>query len=103
MELIKFSGDLPILNPDTAARIAEFERATKEIKKKEEELKAEILREMEDKGILKLDTGALMISYVAPTEREVLDTKALRTELPDIFDTYVKLSPVKSSIRIKLR
>lgn len=31
------------------------------------------------------------------------NTKALREELPDIYDTYVKISPVKSSIRIKLK
>lgn len=58
---------------------------------------------MESKGIIKLDTDELTISYVAPTDRETLDTKALREELPDIYDTYVKISPVKSSIRIKLK
>ena len=58
---------------------------------------------MESKGIIKLDTDELTISYVAPTDRETLDTKALREELPDIYDTYAKISPVKSSIRIKLK
>lgn len=102
-ELITLTGDMAILNPETAAKVAEFERLAKEVKTKEDELKKAILLEMESKGVIKLDTGALVISYVAPTEREQLDAKALREELPDIYDTYVKFTPVKSSIRIKLK
>jgi predicted phage-related endonuclease len=103
MELIKLYGEAAILDSTTASKIAEFEKMAKEIKAKEDELKKEILKEMESKGIIKLDTDELTISYVAPTDRETLDTKALREELPDIYDTYVKISPVKSSIRIKLK
>lgn len=102
-ELITINGDMAILNPDTAAKIAEFERMAKEVKAKEDELKKAILLEMETKRVIKLDTGALLISYVAATDRETLDSKALKEELPDIYDTYVKISPVKSSIRIKLK
>lgn len=101
--LITITGDMAILNPETAAKVAEFERMAKEVKTKEDELKKAILREMESKGVIKLDTGALLISYVAPTDRETLDAKALKEELPDIYDAYVKISPVKSSIRIKLK
>lgn len=101
--LITITGDMAILNPETAAKVAEFERIAKEVKTKEEELKKAILTEMENKGVIKLDTGALIISYVAPTDRETLDNKALKEELPDIYDAYVKISPVKSSIRIKLK
>lgn len=103
MNLIKVTGDLAILDADAAAKVAEFERLAKEVKAKEDELKKQILREMEEKGIVKLDTGALSITYIAPTERETLDSKALREELPDIYDTYVKLSPVKSQIRVRLK
>lgn len=102
-ELIKMNGDLAILDPETAAKIAEFERMAKEVKAKEDELKKQIITEMEAKGILKLDTGALTISYVAPTEKEMLDTKALREEMPDVFDSYIKFVPVKSSIRIRVK
>ena len=102
-ELITISGDMAILNPETAAKVAEFERLAKEVKAKEDELKKRILAEMEAKSVIKLDTGSLLISYVAPTTREVLDTKALKEECPDIFDTYVKLSPTKAGLRIKVR
>ena len=101
--LITINNDVAILDGAVANKIAEFERQVKEIKAKEDELKKAILAEMESKGIIKLESDELTISYVAPTERETLDTKTLREELPDIYDTYVKLSPVKPSMRIKLR
>lgn len=103
MELIKLSGDTAILDGDTAVKIAEFEKRVKELKAKEDKLKKLILEEMETKGIIKLNTDVLSITYVAPTERESLDSKKLREELPDIYDTYINIKPVKSSIRIKLK
>lgn len=103
MELIKVNGDAAILDGETASKIAEFERMTKEIKTKEDELKKAILDEMQDIGLIKLETDELTISFVAGTERETLNTKALREELPDIYDTYVDIKPVKPSIRIKLK
>lgn len=103
MELIKVNGDAAILDVETAKNIAEFEKMAKEIKAKEDELKKEILKEMESKGIIKLETEELTISFVSGTERETLNTKALREELPDIYDTYIEIKPVKPSIRIKLK
>lgn len=103
MELIKVNGDTAILDGETASKIAEFERMTKEIKAKEDELKKAILEEMQDIGLIKLETDELTISFVAGTERETLNTKALREELPDIYDTYIEIKPVKPSIRIKLK
>lgn len=101
--LILVAGDVAILDAETAHNIAEFERQVKELKDKEDALKRAILEEMESKGVIKLDTDTLTITYVAPTERETLDSKTLREELPDIYDAYVKISPVKSSIRIKVK
>lgn len=103
MELITLNNNTAMLNPETAEKIAEFERVAKEVKAKEDELKALILAEMESKGIIKLETEALSITYVAPSERETLDSKVLMDELPDIYDNYVKFTPVKSSIRVRLR
>lgn len=103
MDLITIKDETAILDRETATKIAEFEQMAKEIKAKEDELKKAILKEMESKQLIKLDTDNLTITYIAPTERESLDSKTLREELPDIYDAYVKISPVKSSIRIKLK
>lgn len=103
MELIKLSGDSAILDGETATKIAEFEKRVKDLKAKEDKLKKLILEEMETKGIIKLNTDVLSITYVAPTDRESLDSKKLREDLPNVYDAYINIKPVKSSIRIRLK
>ena len=102
-ELIALTENGAILSRDTVEKIAEFERAAKEIKAKQDDLRARILDEMEQKCILKLETPEMTITYIPKSDRETLDSKAIKEELPDIYDSYCKLSPVKASIRIKLR
>lgn len=103
MELIKIENEIAVLDAETSMKIADFEKAIKELKEKEDELKQAILTEMESKRIIKLETEDLMINYIASSERETLDSKRLREEQPDLYDEYVKFSPVKSSIRLKVK
>jgi len=102
-ELIKVTKENAILTEEKASKIVALERAAKQIKEEEEALKAAILAEMEAKGIIKIDMGELLITYVAPTDRETFDSKALQKDDPDLYDAYIKISPVKSSVRIKVR
>ena len=103
-ELIKIDEQgVGLLNADVAQKIADFERKVKEIKDAEDKLKEAIKAEMESKSVIKLETDELTISYVAPTTRESLDTKELKAELPEIYDTYCKIAPVKASIRVKVK
>ena len=94
---------IAILSEETSTKIAEFERQLKEIKEKEEELKQAILSEMESKNIIKIDTPELIVTRVLPTTKEVLDSKALKEDLADIYDAYVRIAEVKGSLRIKLK
>lgn len=102
-ELITVSNGVPLLDAQTAVKIANFERKIKEIKAAEDALKAAVLEEMESKGILTIKTDDMTISYVAPTDRETFDSKKLREEQPDVYDKYVNITQVKSSVRIKLK
>ena len=62
--------------------------------------KSAILREMQVKGVIKIETDEMTISYIAPTDRESFDAKEFRKDCPQLYDEYVRLSPVKASIRI---
>ena len=103
MELIKIENEIAVLDIETSMKIAKLERTIKELKETEDELKLSILNEMESKNILKLETDDLMINYIAASERETFDSKKLREEQPDLYDEYVKFSPVKASIRLKVK
>lgn len=104
MELITLTEQgVGLLNLEVAQKIADFERRVKEIKDAEDALKEAIKSEMVSKNIIKLETNELVVTYVAPTTRETLDTKALKLELPDVYDVYAKVSEVKDSIRVKVK
>lgn len=103
MKLINIENNVALLNADISKQIAEFEKTIKEIKEKEDNLKQAILNEMESKGIVKIDADDLTINYIAPTDRETFDSKTFREDHADLYDEYIKLTPVKSSIRIKLK
>ena len=104
-ELIKIENGVSILDLETSNKIAEFERAMKLIKEQEEALKEAIKAEMEAKGIVSIkdETNGMMITYVASTTRENFDKSKFQEDFPDLYDEYVNFSPVKSSIRIKLK
>ena len=102
-DLIQIKNDEAFLTKETVEKIVDFEKIVADIKKKEEALKTALLEEMREKNVIKLETDELILTYVAPTTRESLDTKAIREELPQIYDTYCKLSTVKESLRIKVK
>jgi len=101
--ILVYEGENALLNPLVAMRIAEFEHEAQRIKEQEDKLKAAILSEMESKGIIKLENDILSITYVAPTERESFDSKEFHRDCPDLYDEYVKFSPVKASVRIRVK
>lgn len=103
MELIKLDNEIFTLDTETSKKLAEFERMAKKIKEEQDSIKQMILEEMEAKSILKIDTDEITISYVAPTDRESFDSKTFKAEHQDLYDEYVKMTPVKSSIRLKVK
>ena len=104
-EIIKIENGITVLDAETSGKIAEFERQLKAIKEQEEKLKKAILEEMESKGIIKVEDeiNGISISYVAESYRETFDSKKFKADKPDVYDEYIKISPVKSSIRIKVK
>ena len=105
MELITITNNIAILDTETAQKVAEFERTIKTLKEQEETLKTAILEEMEQKGIKQIDDEILgmTITYVAPYDKETFKTKEFKTDHADLYDEYVKMSPVKASVRIKVK
>lgn len=88
---------------DAINTIVEIEKQIKDLKALQDGYKENLLKEMEENNVLKIDTEELSISYVAPSTRETLDSKKLKEDLPDIYDLYVKFTDVKSSLRIKVK
>lgn len=104
-KIIRVENGVSILDAEVSKKIAEFEKKLKALKEQEDELKQLILEEMEKQNIIKLEdeTNGLSINYIAKTYRESFDGKKFKEDYPDMYDDYIKMSPVKSSIRIKVK
>ena len=102
-ELIKVENGMAVLDAEAVRKIAEFEDDMKKLKQAEDKLEKDILAEMEEKGILKIENDTITISYIGATGRETFNSKKFRADNPDLYDEYVTISPVKSSIRIKVK
>lgn len=83
-----------------SAQYIEVKRAADKLNAQLDELKALMLKAMEEKGILELSNDDLKIRYVAPTEAERFDSKAFRAAHEELYNEYVKFSPVKAQLRI---
>ena len=71
-----------------------------DIENKIKEVKEAILKEMEDRGLSKVEIGDVTITYKQPTTRVSIDTKKLKED--GLYDKYSKTSNVKGSISIKI-
>ena len=84
-------------------KIADLELAKKNIENDESALREQLLQAMETYGVKKFETDAVTFTYVAPTTRNTIDSKALKAEQPDIAALYTKTSNVKASVKITVK
>lgn len=103
MALIKYDNGTALLDAKTAAQIAQFEREVKEINAKEAALKKAIQKEMEENNLLKVESDELTITYIAPSYRETFAKDDFKNDHADLYDDYLKISPVKASVRVKVK
>lgn len=91
------------ISKEVCEKIISLEKKAKEIKKQQDSMKKEILDAMQKYGVLKLDNEFLKIAFIPEHDAEKFDSKTFKEENPDIYDSYVKLSKVKPSIRITVK
>ena len=83
--------------------IKNLDSQVKEAKQKQDELKGALLQEMESRGLKSFEKGNLKITYVAPSTRTTLDSKAIKEKYPEIYEENAKTTDVKASLKITLK
>lgn len=68
-----------------------------------EELRGQLIAEMEAQGIKSWETENVKVTYVEPTDRIIVDSTKLRRELPEIYGKYSKTTRVKANVRITIK
>lgn len=83
--------------------IKQIEAQRKEAEAQAADLRAAIMRAMEQNGCTSFENERIKLTYVAPTTRTAIDSARLKRERPEIAEEYTKTSNVKASLRITLK
>lgn len=85
--------------------IFKIESEIKKLQELQNKYKQALIEEIEKRGFTKcsISNDLFTLSYKAPSTRESLDNKKLKEDMPEIYDEYVRLTNVKSSITIKVK
>lgn len=104
-ELTVYKEDRVVLKDYAAEELVKIEIAMKDLKKREDELKAALLEEMEREDILSLENEIYGISVkrIDAYDRETFDSKKFKADQPDLYDQYIRMTSVKPSIRITVK
>ena len=85
------------------AIIEEADARKKQAEKDLEAVKEAIRNAMEENGLTKYEDEGILINLIAPTERETVDAKMLKSEFPETYEACKKTTKVKGIVRIKLK
>ena len=99
-DIIKFENGK--LSDKAVEFIVGVEMQMKALKDQYEQFKSDLLTAMEKNGIVKIESGDVRINYIAESNRETFDSKQFKSDMPDLYNEYVKFSKVKPSLRIKV-
>ena len=82
-----------------------IENEIKKLKEMQDGYKKALIKEIEEKGIVgcSIKNELFTLTYKGATTRETLDTKKLKEEKPEIYDEYVKIGNVSSSVSVRLK
>lgn len=74
-----------------------------QLEQQNQEMRQAILEAMEQNDVKKFDGDLITITYKAPSQRNTFDSKRFKEERPKTYAKYVRVSPVKASISIKIK
>ena len=101
-EIFKTENGTVIMLQDFSEEVARVKNQLKALKDLDQKYTDMIREAMEQYGVVKIETENLNVTYVQPTEKETFDSKAFKEDFPELYDEYVKMTPVKASLRVKV-
>ena len=99
-ELVKVENGEITVAQEIITKIIEFNKAKKEMEYQEKLLKEGLMSAMQEVGIKKFIINGLSATIKDGTTRTSLDSKRLKAECPDIYDSYSTTTIVNPSITL---
>lgn len=101
-ELVKIEDNKIVIAEEVIQQIKDFTKLKEEFDLKEKELKQDLKEAMEKLGLKKFIVNGLCATIKEATTRKSLDTTRIKEEMPDIYEEYLKETPVSSSITLTI-
>lgn len=99
-ELVKVENGEITVAQEMVTKIIEFNKVKKEMEYQEKLLKEGLMNAMQEVGIKKFIINGLSATIKEGTTRTTLDSKRLKTECPDIYESYSKTTNANPSITL---
>jgi predicted phage-related endonuclease len=101
--LTKTQSELATVEAEILQATAALQQRKQELIEKDNEVRSAIKEAMIKNNVKKFDSDNLTITLVAASERKSLDTARIKEEEPDVYERYLKVTPVAASVRIKVK
>ena len=98
--LMDVNGNIPA---EMSKEIAEIEKEIKNLTEKQKRIKESLCVAMRENNILKVENDFIKVTYIAPTTQERIDSKELKKDLPEIYNTYCKISDKSDYVKIEAK
>ncbi len=100
--IVKIENNNIVVAEEVIQQIKDFTKIKEELDLKEKELKQDLKEAMEELGLKKFIVNGLCATIKEATIRKSLDTTRIKEEMPDIYEEYLKETPVSSSITLTI-
>lgn len=84
-------------------QIVKMERQLAELEAQDVAFKTMLLKAMEEGRVTSYESDALKLTYVAPYTKTTLDSKAVQSRFPKVYEECRKTSAVKASVRLYIK
>ena len=98
----RVKGEIPDGMQETIEELMMVKQRLDELGEREKELKKQILTAMQNAGEDSWCNDLIQFSRKAAYERESIDTKALKEKMPEVYESFRKVTKVAESISYKL-
>lgn len=103
MELVRVDGQQSDIQKQIMQATAKLQKDLETYRAMDIAVRDAIRLAMEATGTKKFENDFVSFTYVSPSERVSIDTTRLRTHHPDLAEEFKKVTPVKASVRIKVK
>lgn len=98
----RVSGDIPDGLGDLMDELITLAETKRQIEEREKAIKEVVLQAMQQDGADKWSNDLIQFSRKGAYERESIDTKSLKAKMPEVYESFKKVTKVAESITYKV-